>query len=169
MVVLAGFMASGKTTVGRMLADRLGWEFVDFDEEIERRTGRSVGEVFRRGGEAEFRRMEADLTAEVAGRERLVLAPGGGWITQPALLQGIRSGALVVWLRISPEEALRRAEADGTHRPLLAGARDPLDRARALLQHREPFYRLADAVIDVDGRSPDEIADAIATMVRSGS
>lgn len=163
-ILLVGFMASGKTTIGRLVADRLGWGFVDFDAEIEQRTGMPVPDIIRRYGEAEFRALEAELTREVADLEHVVLAPGGGWITQPELLDYFGDETLVVWLRISPEEAVRRARADLSKRPLLV-APDPVARARMLLREREPLYRMADVVIDVDGRDAEEIADEIVGML----
>ena len=78
-IVLIGFMAAGKSTVGRILADRLGWAFVDFDDEIEERTGLAVRDFFRIYGEQAFRELEAELTEELADAEHVVLAPGGGW------------------------------------------------------------------------------------------
>lgn len=164
-VVLVGFMASGKSTVGRRLAERLGWDFLDFDEEIERRTGLAIPDIFRRLGEPAFRALEAELTAEFGGLDRAVLAPGGGWIMQPGLLEQLAPGTLLVWLRVSPEEAVRRAMRERTHRPLLAGP-DPLARARLLLAEREPLYRQADVAVDVDGRDPDEVAAEIAGIAR---
>ncbi len=165
-IVLVGFMASGKTTVGRALARRLGWDFVDFDEVIVRRTGMPVAEIFRSQGESAFREMEARLTDEFGGAERAVLAPGGGWITHPELLDAVGPGTLVVWLRISPEEAVRRAMGDAVHRPLLAGP-DPLAKARLLLAEREPLYFLADVAVETDGRAVDDIAYEIAERVRA--
>ena len=164
-VVLVGFMAAGKTSVGRRLAEALGWDFVDFDDIIEARTGASIPEIFRTQGEAAFRAMEARLTDEFGQAHRVVLAPGGGWVTQPDLMDRLGEGSLVVWLRISPEEAVRRALADSVHRPLLAGP-EPLARARLLLAEREPFYYLADSAVDVDGRGIEEIAREIAARVR---
>jgi shikimate kinase len=166
-VVLVGFMASGKSTVGRLLAERLGWAFVDFDEEIEQRTGRSVGQIFAEDGEAAFRRLEARLTRELAPVEKLVMSPGGGWITQPELLASLPGATLVVWLRVSPEEAVARARRSGTHRPLL-GPADQLATAERLLERREPLYRLADVIVDVDGRSPGELAEEIERTIHSG-
>jgi len=163
-ILLVGFMASGKTTIGRLVADRLGWGFVDFDAEIEQRTGTPVPEIIRRFGEPEFRAYEAELTREVAGLEHVVLAPGGGWITNPELLDYFGDETLVVWLCISPEEAVRRARVDLSKRPLLA-APDPVARARMLLREREPLYRMADVAVDVDGRDADEIADEIVGML----
>lgn len=165
-ILLVGFMASGKSTIGRLVADRLGWGFIDFDGEIERRTGRTIPELFRQRGEAEFRALEAELTEEVAALEHVVLAPGGGWITQPELIEYFGDETLVVWLRVSPEEAVRRARGDLSKRPLLA-APDPVIRARLLLREREPLYRMADVVVDVDGRAPEAVADEIAGLVES--
>jgi shikimate kinase len=164
-IVLVGFMASGKSTVGRRLAGILGWDFLDFDEEIERRTGLPIPDIFRRMGEPAFRALEAELTAEYGHLDHIVLAPGGGWITQPGSLERLAPGTLVVWLRVSPEEAVRRAMRDRIHRPLLAGP-DPLARARLLLSERESFYRQADVAVDVDGRDPDEVAAEIAGIAR---
>ncbi|HEX6940234.1 MAG TPA: shikimate kinase [Longimicrobiales bacterium] len=163
-ILVVGFMASGKSTIGRLVADRLGWGFIDFDAEIEQRTGSPVPEIFRQRGETEFRAYEAELTREVADLDHVVLAPGGGWITRPELLDYFGDETLVVWLRVSPEEAVRRARADLSKRPLLMGG-DPIARARMLLREREPLYRMADVVVDVDGRSAQEIADEIAGMV----
>jgi shikimate kinase len=161
-VVLTGFMFSGKTTVGRTLADRLGWAFLDFDEEIERRTGRSVAALFRERGEPAFRQLEAELTEEVAGRRRVVLAPGGGWVTQPAAVARLRPGSLFVWLRVRPETVHARWRAGGgPERPLLAGP-DPTARIAALLREREPLYARADLVCDADDDGPAAIAERIA-------
>ncbi len=131
-VILTGFMASGKTSVGRALADRLEWDFLDFDEEIERREGRSIADIFRDPGEPHFRAWEARLTDEVADRRGIVLAPGGGWVTQPALVQRLRPGSLIVWLRVQPETVRARLDvAPAAVRPLLAG-RDPARAIREL-------------------------------------
>jgi shikimate kinase len=165
-ILLVGFMASGKSTVGRILADRLGWDFLDFDEEIERRQGEPVREIFRRLGEPGFRRLEAELTAEVGFRDGIVLAPGGGWITRPELLQQLAGDSAVVWLRISPGEAARRAAAEPGKRPLLAGP-DPAGLAAAMMREREPLYRLADYTVDVDDLEPGTVADLILERFRS--
>lgn len=165
-VILIGFMAAGKTTVGRFLAEHLGWEFIDLDEEIERRTGLTIPEIFELHGVAEFRRLEAELTEELAGVEEVVLAPGGGWVTQPELLDFFGSETLVVWLRISPEAAVERAMRTITHRPLLADAPDPVERARILITEREPLYRLADIAVDVEGRAIEDLAAEIIAAMR---
>lgn len=164
-VVLVGFMAAGKTTVGRRLADLLGWRFVDFDPEIEASTRRSIERIFAEEGEAAFRALEADLTERVAGQRDVVLAPGGGWITQPSLVQRLRPESCFIWLRVSAEEAIRRAGADAVVRPLLKTA-DPLASARHLLTVREPDYAQADWIVDVNERAPLEVARALSERLK---
>lgn len=154
-------MAAGKSTVGALLAHRLGWDFVDFDDRIRERTGRTAGELIRERGEAAFRDLEADVTKEVAGRADVVLAPGGGWSLRPDLLDRLGDDTIRVWLRVSPEEALRRAAADSTDRPLLGPAEGRQQRIAALLAEREPVYEGAEIVVNVDGREPGVVADEI--------
>jgi shikimate kinase len=167
-VVLLGYMCSGKSTVGEALARRLEWGFLDFDVEIERREGRTVKDVIAEGGEERFREMEAALTAEVAETPFLVLAPGGGWITRPELIGMLGSETLRVWLRVSPEETVRRLMADDIDRPFRDLA-DPTPRVAEMLAEREPLYRLADLSIPTEGRSPESIAYEIEQVVRTRS
>lgn len=166
-VVLLGGMGVGKSSVGAELARRLGWQHVDLDREIEQRLGLSVAEVFQRHGAEVFRRLEAELTGELAGASRLVLSPGGGWVTNPALLPQVREGALVVWLTAAPETLLARLDAaPHERRPLLAGP-EPLTTLREILQAREPLYRAADLTLDTEGRSVAELAARIQQHLRS--
>lgn len=160
-IVVVGFMAAGKSTVGALLADRLGWGFVDFDDRIRERTGLAAGPLIRERGEAEFRDLEAAVTEEVAGRERVVLAPGGGWSLRPELLERLGTGTARVWLRISAEEALRRADADATDRPLLGPMAGRRERVTELVRRREPLYEGAEIVVDVDDREPEAVVDEI--------
>lgn len=160
-IVLVGFMAAGKTTVGRLLADEIGWRFVDFDVRIEERTGRTPADLIRERGEPAFRDLEAELTEELAGIEKAVLAPGGGWVTRPELADRLGAGTVTIWLRVSADEAVRRAEADATDRPLLGPVQDRAIRARALLERRAPLYARAELVVDVDGREPVVVVDEI--------
>lgn len=166
-VVLVGFMCAGKSTVGRILADRLGWEFLDFDELIERGQGRTIADIFREHGEQRFRALEAELTEDVVGRRGVVLAPGGGWITQAGLVQRLREGSLFVWLRVTAERVLERHRRQANvERPLLA-VEEPLDEIRSILSAREPFYRTADVVVETDGRDPSDVAnEVVATLPR---
>ncbi|HEX2201763.1 MAG TPA: shikimate kinase [Longimicrobium sp.] len=164
-VVLLGYMTSGKSTVGAALARRLEWRFLDFDVEIERREGRAVRDVIAEGGEERFREMEGALTEEVARTPFVVLAPGGGWITRPELLEVLGPGTLSVWLRVSPEETARRLMADTIERPFRDLA-DPVPRIAEMIAEREPLYRLADLTVPTDGRSPESIAFEIEALVR---
>lgn len=161
MIVLIGFMAAGKSTVGRMLARRIGWGFVDFDERVRERTGRDPGDIIRQDGEAAFRSLETQLTAELAGGQRLVLAPGGGWGADPGRAAALGPGAVRVWLRITAEEAVRRAGAEEVDRPLLGEGPDRVARARDLLAQRAAGYTTAEIVVDVDGKSPEVVTEEI--------
>jgi shikimate kinase len=167
-VVLVGFMCAGKSAVGDLLARRLGWAFVDLDRLIEEIEGRPVREIFAGRGEAEFRRVEARATMDVARWGRMVLAPGGGWMTNPHLGERPAAGTLTAWLRVSPEEAVRRGAAAPGTRPLLAGD-DPLAGARALLAARAPAYARADLAVDTEGVSPRDVAAILARAVCSGA
>jgi shikimate kinase len=164
-IVLVGMMCSGKSAVGAALAERLGWAHVDLDREIEREAGCPVREIFAAEGEAAFRRMEAEATGRIARTTRVVLSPGGGWITNPDLLDALGPGTLCVWLQVSPEEAVRRSAAAPGERPLLAGP-DPLGAVRRLLAEREPFYARAHLVLPTDGRSVDGAARDIHASIR---
>jgi shikimate kinase len=165
-VVLLGFMCSGKSTVGASLARRLDWGYLDFDVEIERREGRTVREIIATDGEERFREMEAALTAEAAEARFVVLAPGGGWIKNPEMLDALGPGTLSVWLRVSPAETVRRIEADPIDRPL-RGYPGAEARVAGLLAQREPLYRLADLGVPVDGRSPESVAFEVEAVVRN--
>lgn len=160
-IVLVGFMAAGKSTVGPLLADRLGWRFVDFDRRIEQRTGLTPGEVIRERGEPAFRQLEEAVTEEVAGVEGVVLAPGGGWVTRPELVDRLGAGTVRVWLRVSAPEAIRRAEAVETDRPLLGPPGGRARRVAELLRSREPLYAGAELVVDVDDAEPEVVVTEI--------
>jgi shikimate kinase len=165
-VVLVGFMCSGKTRVGAELAALLGWEHLDLDREIEAHEGLTVARIFARHGEPRFRELEAQATDRVAGRERVVLSPGGGWITRPSLLGRLGPGTLSVWLQVSAPTVLARAAAQPGERPLLAGP-DPEGTVRRLLAERERFYAAARLAIPTDGEDPAELARRIAAVVAS--
>jgi shikimate kinase len=157
-------MGAGKTTIGARLAERLRWRFIDFDEEIVRRAGMSIADIFRTHGEMAFRAMEQRLTTELSCVTDTVLAPGGGWIMRPGALERLPPATRVVWLRVTPEEALRRVRLSGVERPLLAGP-DPLAAARQLLARRELLYGRADLIVDVDQMAPDEITRHIVAFL----
>jgi len=159
-VLLVGFMGSGKSTVGRLLADALGWEFADFDTEVERTEGRSVAAIFAESGEAKFRAAEARAGEHLLARDRVVLASGGGWAATPGALRALPEGTLSVWLKVGPDEAVRRTAPLAGVRPLLAGG-DPVGAARELLRARVAFYADADLEVDTEGRTVEDVATEI--------
>lgn len=166
-VVLVGLSGSGKSTVGRLLARRLGWRFVDTDREIERREGKIVQAIFRDAGEPAFRGIEAGVIREVCSKTHQVIATGGGAVVDASNRAQLLSGNLVIWLETAPSTLAKRLAHTVNHepRPLLAG--DDLATTLATLeQSRAPHYRCAHRTVRTDERTPREVADAIAQLVR---
>jgi shikimate kinase len=142
-IVLVGLMASGKSTVGRLLAAALGRPFVDADAVIEERSGRPIPAIFADQGEAAFRDLEEAVIADLSRQDGLVIATGGGAVLRPANQEALRRSGLVIWLDVPPEELFERAGQQGLDsRPLLQGA-DPLARLRALAESRAEAYQAA--------------------------
>jgi shikimate kinase len=161
-------MGSGKTAVGRQLAERLGLPFADSDAEIEVRTGVDVAYIFEREGEAGFRVRERDMIDELTRREGIVLATGGGAILLPENRERLSARGTVVFLDAAIEQQLQRTRR-GRHRPLLATA-DPRARLEDLMSVREPLYRsIAAITIKTDGRRLSSVADEIATALSACS
>jgi shikimate kinase len=138
----------GKTSIGKAAARRLGRPFLDFDQEIERRSGMSIREMFKLKGEDHFRAQELALTRELSITSGMVLSPGGGWITQPSSVELLRSKGRIIYLRASPESVARRLRRVET-RPLLAG-RDPVVALRELYAKRRALYETADVILDTE-------------------
>jgi len=164
-VVLVGLPGSGKTTVGQLLAERLGVRFVDVDAVIVRREGRPVPVIFAERGEAAFRDMEQREVRALLEREPAVLAPGGGWAAQPGAVAQARERALVIYLRTTPDTATKRVGPG--NRPTLMGG-DPGDLMRDLLRDRESAYLEADATVDTDGKEPAAVVDEVLRLARMG-
>jgi shikimate kinase len=147
-LILVGLPGVGKSTIGRRVARQLGRQFLDFDQEIERRAGMSIKEIFLLKGEDHFRALEFALTKELSNTGGMVLSPGGGWITQPSSVELLRPAGRIIYLRASPEAVARRLRRVET-RPLLAG-RDPVVALRELYAKRQALYETADIVLDTE-------------------
>jgi shikimate kinase len=155
-IALIGFMGTGKSSVGRLVASHLHFEFVDTDELIEARAGCSISEIFAQAGEAAFRQIEKQVVSELAHRRRIVIASGGGLAAQPDNLASLKEHALIVCLWASPEAIWERVRHQ-SHRPLLNDP-DPQGQIRTLLAAREPHYRQADVLVNTEMRSVKEVA-----------
>ncbi len=163
-IFLVGLMGAGKSTVGPRLAERLGRPFVDSDQEIERRTGRTIAEIFAGEGEPCFRELEREAI-EAAAQEAAVVALGGGAIAQPGALDRLRTRGLLVYLD-APIECLLERIGEAVSRPLLSGldAAGRADRLAELLEARRPWYAAADHRVDASG-SPDEVVERIVSLL----
>jgi shikimate kinase len=155
-LVLVGLPGAGKSTVGPLVADRLGIAFVDLDLEVAERAGRPVPEIFALDGEATFRSLEREATRQLVGRRSCVVSPGGGWVTQPDVVALLRPPGRIIHLHVSPATAIARMGGDVAKRPLLSGG-DPLAALQAIAGARESAYATADAVLDTETLSLQEL------------
>lgn len=158
-LVLIGFMGTGKSTVGRLVARALHFDFVDTDQLIERRAGQAIPQIFAERGEAAFRDCEQQVVAELAGRSRTVIATGGGLGANPDHLTSLKRHALVVCL-CAPAEVIWERVRHAPHRPLLQ-VPEPLERIRELLGQRTPVYRQADVLLFSGRRPSRQVADLV--------
>lgn len=163
---LVGMMGAGKSTVGRLVASRLGCSFVDTDEEIERRAGKAISELFESEGEAVFRELESKALSEAShGVPPSCVSVGGGAVLDPANRALMRSSGMVVWLRATPRTLVRRV-GSGEGRPLLTGGL--LERVSQLESDRRPLYEeIAQAIVDVDELDAEDVANRVMEIVRS--
>ena len=159
-IVLVGLPGAGKSTVGAMVAAKLGRTFLDFDAEIERRQGKPVSQIFGELGEAGFRDLERKLTEELKTQGNMVLAPGGGWVGDPAVVALIRPPAVMFYLRVRPETALKRLGGSAGGRPLL-NRPDPLGELNKLFEARRVAYQSADHEIGTEMATPQQVTDQI--------
>jgi shikimate kinase len=168
-LVLVGLPGCGKSTVGQGVAEQLGRAFLDLDHEIERREGSDITTIFAEKGEPYFRDRERLVTSELAEIGGLVVSPGGGWITNGNAVAVLRPRAMVVYLKVTPETALKRMGASRTSRPILVRP-DPLGELRRLLLERGGAYDRADEVIDTERMTAQQvIANVVALAPRRGA
>ncbi|MBC8095439.1 MAG: shikimate kinase [Akkermansiaceae bacterium] len=158
-LALIGFMGTGKSSVGQLVAAALHFTFLDTDQLIESRVGKTIPEIFTQDGEPAFRQLEAQVVLELESRTKHLISTGGGLPTNPANLASLKSHSLVVCLWASPEKIWERIRHQ-THRPLLHDP-DPLARITSLLTARDPFYRQADVLINTELRPVKEVAQQI--------
>ena len=167
-LILIGYRATGKTTLARLLAERLGWEWIDADVEIERRAGKPISQIFADDGEPVFRDLEADVIADLCQQQQLVLAAGGGAPMRPASREAMRASGTVLWLKAAPDTIHARMAGDTTtttRRPSLT-SRSGWDEIVHLLTKREPIYReSAHLEVDTEDKSPHQLVTEILERV----
>lgn len=177
ILTLIGYRATGKSTLAKPLAERLGWAWIDADVELERRAGRTIREIFDTDGESEFRRLERETLVDLLSQDRLVIAAGGGAVLNPDTRQGFKDAGPVVWLKASVDTIEQRLFGDMTtaeRRPNLtsSGGREEIER---LLSQREPIYSdTATLTIQTDEPFPgqasiptiDQLVDRVVTALR---
>ena len=172
-IALIGLRGAGKSTLGKMLAKKIGWSFVELNKEIEAQNGLSVAEIIALYGQEGFRRMEqAALGQLLARKELMVLATGGGIVSEPLTFDLILSSFYTIWLKAEPEEHMARVRGQGDLRPM-ADDRSAMAELRNILVSREPLYARASAVVDTAGLSVNDAAsrlvDAVAPVLHERS
>jgi shikimate kinase len=170
---LTGFMASGKSTIGPILANTLGWDHFDLDREIEKAEGKKIKEIFKSKGEQYFRKIETNLLKKLSGLEKVIISLGGGTIADPENFKIIKSTGYLIYLKSSPEIAFKRLQFK-RDRPniLLDEDKDPtreeiMERIKSLFNNRKKYYEQADYILDTDkepvGKSVDKISKFISS------
>jgi shikimate kinase len=164
-IFLCGFMATGKSSIGKRLADELHCEFLDMDALIEADEGTTISEIFSSRGEPAFRAMESRMVERITERSGCVVAAGGGTIVNPQNLEKLKRSGVVITLTADIPTILRRSSKEDT-RPLLQTA-DRLERIRTLMEQRAPFYAQADIVLDTSSLNIDEVVDILLERLRA--
>ena len=163
-LALIGFMGTGKTTVGRLVAEALHFEFLDTDELIQARAGKTITDIFAQDGEPAFRALEQQVIRELSTKTRTVISTGGGLPTNPENLALLKSFALVVCLWSSPAKIWERVK-NQSHRPLLHDP-NPQNKIRELLAARKPFYQQADVLVNTDLRNVREVVQQLVVQFK---
>jgi shikimate kinase len=163
-IVLVGLPGSGKSTVGKLVAEALGAPLIDIDGLLVREMGMPINQIFGMLGEPRFREMEREAVKAAQAREPCVIVPGGGWSAQPGQVEAAKENCLLVYLQCSAITATKRSE-QGEARPLLAGV-DPVQRMRGLLEEREPFYLKADHTVNTETLPAEAVAAEVMALAR---
>jgi shikimate kinase len=158
-IALIGFMGTGKSSVGQLVAAQLHFTFLDTDHVIEARAGKTISEIFTQQGEPTFRALEKKIVSELVTRRKTVISTGGGLPANPENLTSLKTHSLVVCLWASPEKIWERVRSQ-THRPLL-NEPDPLAKINRLLEERGPSYRQADVLLNTEMRSLKDVAQQV--------
>ncbi len=166
-IVLIGYRGTGKSSVGKLLAERSGRMLVSTDAEIVRRAGQSVPEIVKQHGWDHFRNLESDVCRDLAGRDQLIIDTGGGAVLRPENVDRLKAGGILFWLTAEVPTISRRIGGD-TQRPSLTGAKSFVEEIEEVLRERTPVYAAAaDHVIATDGKTVDEIADAVQGVLKA--
>ncbi len=162
-IILVGFMGTGKSATGRMVANQLNREFVDMDAVIEERTGKKISAIFAEEGESHFRALERELVQELSAREDLVIGTGGGVVLNPDNIRDFNKTGVVICLHADPDTILERVAKD-THRPLLEGDDDKIKAIKELLAKREELYRAIPLQIETSHHTAAETAQEVVAL-----
>jgi shikimate kinase len=166
-IALIGFMGTGKTVVGKVLAEKLGREFVEMDSLIERKAGKTIPQIFQEDGEVRFRELEIEVAREVSAKKNAVIACGGGVVLNKINIDRLRQECLIIYLTASPGAILKRTSGNESERPLLK-TDDKARQVRELLRFRKPFYeRAADIKINTSKLTIDAVAGQIISKVKA--
>jgi shikimate kinase len=163
-IVLAGFMGTGKTEVGKELSRMLDMKLIDIDSEIEAGQGMKISEIFGAFGEQRFREIESEMIRKIGGMENLVISTGGGAVLNEGNMAVLREKGMIFCLSAGPDTIFRRT-VGSADRPLL-NVEDPLGRIKELLEFRRPFYEKAGTVIDTENKTPIQVAEEIVEIFR---
>ena len=170
---LSGFMASGKTTIGTLLAETLGWKFIDLDEEIEKKEDRKITEIFRDEGEDYFRQRESDILREILFDDNLIISLGGGTLIKAENRKFIKKTGKLIFLKTSPEIVYQRLKNNKDRPVLLKNSEEKLDkenslrRIEKLMKKRNSSYSYADFTFNTNNDSIERTVDKIATVIRN--
>ncbi|WP_058485345.1 shikimate kinase [Defluviitalea phaphyphila] len=164
-IVLIGFMGCGKSTIGKELAKKIKYSFIDSDEEIEKSIGISISDFFAKYGEVKFRKLEEKVISQIAAKNNLVIATGGGVIKNFNNIFSLKSGGIIIYLKAAPMTIFKNVKNDNT-RPLL-NTNNKLETIKSLLNERAPLYeRAADFIVNTDNKSINEIISNILDYIR---